>query len=134
MRLGSILRWAASARATAMMKERLVTSEVPANVSVNESGGCWDPSIARRAVTRPLDFFLMNIELRKKVCLASRWVWGERRRRLAYLVSCLSVSFDMAAAISEAGRVREARAIDIFFCSLGRDVDGDGEGGMVVEL
>ena len=113
MRLGSILRWAASARATAMMKERLVTSEVPANVSVNESGGCWDPSIARRAVTRPLDFFLMNIELRKKACLASRWVRGGRRRRLAYLVSCLSVSFDMAAAISEAGRVREARAIDI---------------------
>ena len=113
MRLGSILRWAASARTTAMMKERLVTSEVPANVSVKESGGCWDPSIARRAVTRPLDFFLMNIELRKKACLASRRVWGGRRRRLAYLVSCLSVSFDMAAAISEAGRVHEARPIDI---------------------
>ena len=34
MRVGSILRWAASARATAMMKERLVASEVPAKVSV----------------------------------------------------------------------------------------------------
>ena len=40
-------------------------------------------------------------------------VGGGRRRRLAYLVSCLSVSFDMAVAISEAVRVREARAIDI---------------------
>ena len=69
--------------------------------------------MARRAVTRPLDFFLMNIELRRNACLASRRVFGGRRRRLAYLVSCLSVSFEMAAEISEAGRVREARAIDI---------------------
>ena len=113
LRSGKIFRLAASARATAMMKERLVTSEVPAKESVYESGGCWDPSIARRAVTRPLDFLLMNIELRKKACLASRWVRGGTSRRLAYLVNYLSVSFDVAAAISKAGRMREARAIDI---------------------
>ena len=69
--------------------------------------------MARRAVTRPLDFLLMNIELRRKACLASRGVRGGTRRRLAYFVNCLSVSFDMAAEISEVGRVREARAIDI---------------------
>ena len=40
MSSGRMLRWAASARATAMMKDRLVTSEVPAKVSVYESGGC----------------------------------------------------------------------------------------------
>ena len=57
-----------------MMKERLVTSEVPVKVSVHESGGCLDPSIARRVVTRPLDFLFMNIELRNKAFLASRWV------------------------------------------------------------
>lgn len=69
--------------------------------------------MARRAVTRPLDFFLMNIELRRKACLASRGVRGGTRRRLAYFVNCLSVSLDMAAEISEVGRVREARAMDI---------------------
>ena len=122
MRSGRLFRWAASARATALMKERLVTSEVPAKVSVNESGGCWDPSIARRAVTRPLDFLLMNIELRKKACLASRWVRGGTSRRLAYLVNCLSVSFDTAAAISKAGRVREARAIDISVLCAGMGI------------
>lgn len=68
--------------------------------------------MARRAVTRPLDFFfLMKIELHRKACLASRRVLGGRRRRLAYLVSCLSVSFEMAAEISEAGRVRDAQPI-----------------------
>ena len=96
-----------------MMNERLVTSDVPAKVLVYESGGCCEPSMARRAVTSPLDFRLINIELRRNACLASRWVRGGTRRRLAYLVNCLSVSFEMAAEISDAGRVREARAIDI---------------------
>lgn len=40
MSSGRMLRWAASAKATAIVKDRLVTSEVPAKVSVYESGGC----------------------------------------------------------------------------------------------
>ena len=86
-----------------MMKDRLSTSEVPAKASVYESGGCWDSSMARRAVTRPLNFLLINIELRRKVCLASSGVRGGTRRRLAYFVNCLSISFVMAAEISEVG-------------------------------
>ena len=69
--------------------------------------------MASRAVTRPLDFFLMNMLLRKKACFGSSCVLGASSLRLAYFVNCLSVSLAIAAAISDAGSVREARAMDI---------------------
>ena len=43
------------------MKARLVVSEVPAYVSLYDSRGWRLPSMAKRAVTVPLDFFLMSI-------------------------------------------------------------------------
>ena len=69
--------------------------------------------MASRAVTRPEDFFLMNIELRRKARRISNCSRGGKRRRLAYFVRCLLVSLAMAAAMSEAGWVRDARAMDI---------------------
>ena len=69
--------------------------------------------MASRAVTRPDDFCLINIELRRKARRASKWSWGWKIRRLAYLVSCLCVSLSIAAAMSGAGKVRDTRAMDI---------------------
>lgn len=69
--------------------------------------------MASLAVTRPDAFFLINIELRRNARRVSKWSFGWRRRRLAYFVSCLFVSFSIAAAMSDAVKVRDARAMDI---------------------
>lgn len=69
--------------------------------------------MARRAVTRPDAFCLINMELRRKARRASKASCEWRRRRLAYFVNCLCVSLSIAAAMSGAGKVRDARAMDI---------------------
>ena len=68
------------------MNARLVVSEVPAYVSLYDSRGWRLPSMASRAVTVPLDFFLMTIAVDSTL---------ERGISLrdSYVLECLPSSF-----------------------------------------
>lgn len=68
--------------------------------------------MARRAVTSPLDFFLISIWLRRKMALGSTLDRGMSLRDW-YVSKCFPSSLAIPDAMSVLGSVREALRMDI---------------------
>ena len=111
-----------------IIKHLLVVQDVPANVSLNVSVGCFDPSIARRAVIWPLSLSFIKICERRKTASGSRSLNAIGLSAL-YVEKILVSSFTIPAVVAIAPSVFTALLIEI--SALCR---GGGLGVMLVAL